>query len=231
MAIFNSYVSLPTVTPPHPWLGPGLGTLWPPQRQARRDAWVAQHPDAMLLSIGLTFLDIQFLKMRHPLTTIHFFVCHIYIYIIYTCIYYISNIHESIHVYIYVCVTHIHPVLSSIISIECCCSSTVGRSSSRGATDPDLAFQHPPNPGSSVANCIRSSVETPWPDVPSIQGRKGRLTLISCFFHDFLGCSLTFYASPLDDFQEIGMIFQKWNCFGIMCPIVCWTSVLFSRAN
>ena len=137
------------------------------------------------------------------------------------------------NIYIYtVCVTHIHPVLSSIIPIECCCSTTVRRSSSRGATDPDLAFQHPPNPGSSVTNCIRSSVETPWPDVPNIQGRKGRLTLISCFFQDdFLGwCSLIFRLSPWMT-KEIGMIFQKWNCFGIMCPIVCWTSVLFSRAN
>ena len=104
---------LPTVTPPHPWLGPsGLGTLWPPQRQARRDAWVAQHPDAMLLSIGVTFLDIQFLKMRHPLTTIHFFVCQIYIYIIYTykniiciintCIYIYYIINTCIYIYIFV---------------------------------------------------------------------------------------------------------------------------------
>ena len=103
---------LPTVTPPHPWLGPsGLGTLWPPQRQARRDAWVAQHPDAMLLSIGVTFLDIQFLKMRHPLTTIHFFVCQIYIYIIYTykniiciintCIYILY--YQYMYIYIYIC--------------------------------------------------------------------------------------------------------------------------------
>ena len=145
-------------------------------------------------------------------------------------------IYKSIHIiiyYIYICVCHSHTSSSIIYYLNWMLLlnhssalqfSRCHRSRSRFSAPSKSRFL-----GDELHQVIGGNPMTRCPKYSRNKGEVDPCLVFSkMIFWDDVPWFLGF--SPWMT-KEIGMIFQKWNCFGIMCPIVCWTSVLFSQAN